>query len=153
MVEGKSSPAQTDVDQLEFDPFPRYSARGKLSRDVFVDAYNDVMVYFEDVGYEEFYKRLLRVVVPSLAISDIFCVGGKTELFKELRRTEKIVAKPQLFIADLDFDDLFVGLGSERNLVYLRKYSIENYWVEPSIFYELIVAEKKGQKWSVLNFI
>jgi hypothetical protein len=125
------------------DPTPTYSTKGRLSRDVFLETSNDILFYFEDEGYEELYLALLKRILPEVPVSDVFCTGGKAELYKELERKPRIVVNLQIFIADLDFDDLLGSMKSDPRLQYLHRYSIENYWLDFEMFVDLIVRQKR----------
>lgn len=120
---------------------PSYSEMGVGNRDLFLAFRNAALVYCEDAGWEEFYTRLLRRLDLGFEIEDVFCLGGKEELKK--RRREKS-EKPRLFLFDKDFDDLIGKVVSGTDVVYLPRYSIENFFLEEGLFVSYVVDQKKG---------
>jgi len=120
---------------------PAYSEIGQGNRDLFLGFRNTVLVYCEDAGWEEFYERLLRRLGLAFDIEDVFCVGGKGELKK--RRREKS-EKMRIFLFDKDFDDLIGSVTSGKDVVYLTRYSVENFFIEEDLFVAYVLDQKKG---------
>ena len=122
---------------------PVYSGVGVGNRDLFLDYRNSVLFYFEDEGAEEFYVRLLRRVGLGAGVEDVFCLGGKAEMAKRYREPP-IDGKRRLFVFDKDFDDLIGEVFAGEGVVYLGRYSIENYFLHESLLVDFAVSRKKG---------
>src|SRR6185312_11356320 len=110
---------------------PAYSGVGKGNRDLFLGFRNAVLVYCEDAGWEGFHERLLKRFSLEFDIEDVFCVGGKGELKR--RRREKS-EKLRIFLFDKDFDDLIGSVTSGKDVVYLTRYSVENFFIHEDLF-------------------
>ena len=97
---------------------------------VFYQGFNDVDVYIEDtaVGYKKLFLVLLqRLLEGTVAISQIFPLGGRVEVVAEACKFKARGGRPSIFIVD---GDLFL-LAGERyhipdNLIVLPRYCIEN---------------------------
>lgn len=124
---------------------PVYSELGARNRDLFLQYRNTVLIYFEDEGYEEFYLRILRRLNLDLHFEDVFCLGGKGRLKNQMAEIGP-EGKRRIFVFDKDFDDLLgkVVLGNE--VVYLSRYSIENYLLQENKFLEFIIDKKKRMR-------
>lgn len=120
--------------------FPEASLAFLKGQDLLYKQFNTIDVYVEDTGKEQMYYNILSRLLPGVKLAKIFSLGGKTNVINEAKKNQR--SKKKIYIVDLDFDDV---LGIEepiRNLIYLERYSIENYLVEKHAFYEQI-REKK----------
>lgn len=124
---------------------PTYSIAGAGNRDLFLDYRNSVLFYFEDAGREEFYVRLLRRLGFDGVFEDVFCLGGKSEVTKRHRELAP-EGKRRVFVLDKDFDDLTGEVYAGAGIVYLGRYSIENYFIDEDLLIEFAVSMTKALK-------
>ncbi len=125
------------------DETPRYSTVGLSNRDIFLAEKADLLVYFEDENWEEFYLSLLETVGISVDEISIFCLGGKSKLKQKLSESPE-QGKKRLFVFDKDFDDLVNKVITSPEAAYLGRYSIENYFFSLPLFERFVVSQKKG---------
>lgn len=122
--------------------FPSYSTIGAGNRDLFLEYRNSVLVYCEDEGWEEFYFRFVSRLIGDNHIEDVFCLGGKGALATRLKESAP-KDKKRIFLFDKDFDDLLGVVRSSKEIVYLSKYSVENYFIDESLFADFVLDRKK----------
>jgi hypothetical protein len=121
---------------------PRYSDIGAGNRDLFLGYRNAILCYCEDEGFEEFYLRLVRRALRGVYVEDVFCLGGKGKLKVRLRE-KRDSDKKRIFIFDKDFDDLLGTVEGAAEVVYLPRYSIENFFIEEELITEFILDIKR----------
>jgi len=121
---------------------PAYSVEGLNNRDLFLEGQNAVLIYCEDEGFEEFYGRLLRRLVPDVMYEDILCLGGKTEVLKKASEGP-VAGKKRVFLLDKDFDDITGVIKSSAGIVYLGRYSIENYLLDDELLADFVIDNKR----------
>lgn len=124
---------------------PAYSRLGLGNKDLFLGQRNEVLIYCEDEGWEEFYWRLLNRVPLNFTIQDVFCVGGKGEALKRLKEPE-VDGKKRIILVDKDFDDLTGSVRGDPGIVYLARYSIENYFVQESLLVDFVLDSSKRSR-------
>ena len=103
-----------------------YSEIGLQGRDLFFAEFSDVLFYFEDENHEAVYEKLISIVAPEYLTNSVLCLGGKSNLIK-LAKAPNDLEKPRVFVADRDFDHILGKVESVEGLVYLDRFSIENY--------------------------
>jgi hypothetical protein len=109
-------------------------------------------MYFEDEGYEEFYLRLVRIMLPDLDLRDVFSLGGKGNLKARIGERSPN-GKPRVFIIDMDFGDL-LGFPMEHDqTVYLHRYSIENYLLDLPALTQLALEHKRGARLALIETV
>lgn len=129
---------------------PGYSLDGLSNRDIFLAESNGVLIYFEDENWEEFYLRLLRYLGLDGGIETVFCLGGKGQLCKKMKE-EPEAGRRRVFVFDKDFDDLLGQVRGGDGVVYLGRYSIENYFAERGLFLEFALTQKKSARTGDVN--
>lgn len=97
--------------------------------------YNDIHVFIEDAGFENLYKEIFRKY--NLAIRKVFSKNGKKSV---IEAAHKCNDKRCVYIIDRDWDDVLEKTYKCRNLLILEKYSIENYLIDYSAFYAIVLA-------------
>lgn len=118
----------------EFD----YSQDAKAARDLFVSDFTSHIFYVEDTGAEIFYERLFERLFPKLRDFQVVCLDGKTNVRKKAAE-RRIADLTYIFVVDKDFDDLLGG--ADPNLVYLDRYSVENYLADLQALVKVLVEE------------
>jgi hypothetical protein len=128
--------------------FPTYSIEAQFYLDeLFFLKVNDINFFFEDENHESFYERLLEKIFPSLKINKVFCLGGKGEVLKKCKENQgKKLETPNIYIVDKDFDDLLGKIFPVKELIYLPRYSIENFLFDSNAFISVLLEELKGVK-------
>lgn len=128
--------------------FPEYSIEGKLGLSVVHQYWAHATIYCEDESHETFYDRLIRRIIPNIKDCLIVCLGGKSEILKALKTSKNKTSMPEIFIVDKDYDDFVGDLGRNKykNLIYLRKHSIENYLSQIDAVLEIALEQKSGSK-------
>lgn len=124
--------------------FPEYSEEGKLGLAILHQYWAHAVLYCEDESHEVFYERLIRRIIPNAKDFLVVCLGGKGEILKAIKRVNCTSSIPEVFIVDKDYDDFTGDLGrnSYKNLIYLRKHSIENYLAQIDALLEIVLEQK-----------
>ncbi len=101
---------------------------------------NDIDIYTEDKEADkEFYKALFNNLLgEKYFINDITPLGCKTNVINAYHTQNKSDGRKKLFIVDGDLDLLNDENFSDKNLVTLDSYCIENYLVEETGVTKLI---------------
>jgi hypothetical protein len=124
---------------------PAYSSAALAARDIFVFQFNDILIYVEDADRENFYQNVFRRLLPNLKVENFLALKGKKNVLKHYGEASAL-PKPSFYLLDLDYDDLLDIRINNKNLIYLKKYSIENYLTEESSVVELIISENPTVK-------
>ena len=126
------------------DDFPEYSEEGKLGLVLLHQYWAHAAFYCEDECHEIFYERLIRKIIPNIKDFFVVCLGGKSEIIKALKRADWKPPIPEIYIVDKDYDDFdsHFNAAAYRNLIYLRKHSIENYLAQFNAILEVILEQK-----------
>jgi hypothetical protein len=127
------------------DLVPKYTNSALAARDIFLAEFQEVLFYFEDANHEAVYERFVAKLFPKLKISNIFCLGGKSEILKKIKENSQ-KGKARVFIVDKDFDDLLKKLSVHDELYYLTRYSLENYLLNWDAIKEIAIEEFEGAK-------
>ena len=116
--------------------FPEPSLAYRRGLDVLYSQFNDINIYVEDEGKENFYHLLFKRLLPGIKLTKLFPLGGKTNVLSEARVHCR--SKKKFYLVDLDFDDVLGKQLHYQNLIYLNRYSIENYLFNKDAIYEQI---------------
>lgn len=124
---------------------PQYSANGLIGLSLIHSEWAHSIFYFEDANYEPLYERLLKKIMPNLRQFAVACTGGKA-IAKGVAKRSKETAIPSVIVVDKDYDDLLgtFGKNNELGIIYLRKYSIENYLAEVEALIEIAIESLAG---------
>lgn len=128
---------------------PSLSEDGLYARDVFHMDFTDFFFYVEDEDQENFYLLVLKALYPKIRFEQVFALGGKENVLAHWRtHSRHPMSKPAIYLLDKDYDDILGRVQLADNLVYLQKYSIENYLLQEDAFIDLVVEEfpKKKRK-------
>jgi hypothetical protein len=122
------------------ESLPTKSAAYLYAQSVFFTQFNDVDFYVEDEHKESLYFSILSRLFPGVRIERIFPLGGKTAVIDHAQLPSR--ARKKVHIIDKDFDDLLGKAIELPTLIYLERYSIENFILEPIAICQYIVSEK-----------
>lgn len=101
---------------------------------------NDVDIYTEDrVADKEFYRTLFGNVLEGVTINDVTPLGCKENVLRAYDNQGSSNGRRRYYIVDGDLD-LILGSNrrSEKNLIVLDSYCIENYLIEENGIIELL---------------
>jgi hypothetical protein len=119
---------------------PQYSADGLIGLSLLASEWAHSIFYFEDGEHEDVYERLLKKIFPDLKPFAVACTGGKSISIKVAKKRHD-TSIPCIIVVDKDYDDLIGTLPGnlELGILYLKKYSIENYLVEIGAIIEVAI--------------
>lgn len=120
--------------------FPEASVSFNRGQDILYRQFNDIDVYVEDAGKERLYFQLFKNLLPGINLAKIFSLGGKNNVTSEAAINS--ADKRKIYLVDLDFDGILGRKKNIRNLIYLHRYSIENYFIEEQTIKEQIRERK-----------
>lgn len=120
--------------------FPEASVSFNRWQDLLYRQFNDIDVYVEDTGKERLYYQLFKLLLPGIKLAKIFPLNGKENVAADAQANN--TNKRKVYLVDLDFDEILGRKQTIRNLIYLHRYSIENYFVDEEAIKEQI-REKK----------
>lgn len=129
--------------------YPYKSKSFKAGLDILYRQFNDIDVYVEDTDKEYFYYNILKELLPDIKLEKIFPLNGKGDVIKQ--STIYQTDSKKFFLVDLDFDDLLGKQITIPNLVYLQRYSIENYLLSKRAIYETIRIYNPLYKNSIID--
>lgn len=116
--------------------FPEASVSFNRGQDILYRQFNDIDVYVEDTGKERLYYQLFKGLLPGIRLAKIFPLNGKENVIASAQSNN--ANKKKVYLVDLDFDEILGRKQSIRNLIYLKRYSIENYFVDEDAIKEQI---------------
>jgi hypothetical protein len=123
-----------------YENFPTKSRAYLYAQSVFHVQFNDVDFYVEDADKESLYYSILSRLFPDVRIDRIFPLGGKRAVIDHAQNNR--ASRKSVYILDKDFDDLLGILVSLQTVVYLDRFCIENYVLEPLAICRFVVAER-----------
>jgi hypothetical protein len=140
------------------ESIPRKSNSYLFGQSAFFRQFNDIDFYVEDEDQESLYKEILSKLIPEVRFVKVFPLNGKPNLLKHAATNSS--TRKSVYLADKDFDDLLKKKIPLNNIIYLERYSIENYLVESSALMKLIISckprltdQRIADKISLDNFI
>ncbi len=110
------------------------------AQDIFFQKYNDLFFFVEDEAKEELYFTILKKIVVDIDFNKVFPLCGKQNMIQH--HQENILNKNFIYILDKDFDDILGLMIEDKNLIYLNRYSIENYLVDSKAICNFIISKK-----------
>lgn len=129
--------------------FPEASISFKRGLDILYSQFNDIDIYVEDAGKEYMYYQLFKFLLPGIKLAKIFSLGGKDNVVLEAQANSS--NKNKVYLVDLDFDNILAKKQTIRNLIYLERYSIENYLVDEGAIKEQIREKKPSMTDAVIE--
>lgn len=120
--------------------FPEASVSFNRGQDLLYRQFNDIDVYVEDTGKERLYYQLFKLLLPGIKLAKIFPLNGKENVVADAQANN--TNKRKVYLVDLDFDEILGRKQTIRNLIYLQRYSIENYFVDEEAIKEQIRERK-----------
>jgi hypothetical protein len=130
---------------------PRKSADYLLAESVFYEQFNEVQFYFEDNRKDEMYFLILKKLFPNVQFEKVFGLNGKKSVIDKAEKSTN--RKNRIFIVDKDFDDLInIRRTDLKNLFYLERYSIENYFFEEESIKSFIISQLPNQNRKTIRF-
>lgn len=118
---------------------PSKSQNYLYAQSVFFTQFNDVDFYIEDEHKESLYYSVLNRLFPGVRIGRIFPLGGKPAVVQHAQTPAR--GRQRVHILDKDFDDLLGATVNFPTVVYLDRYCLENYILEPHAISRFIVSE------------
>lgn len=100
--------------------------------------YNEKNIFVEDKNKETLYEQLLYKIDLPYKIAKIFCLGSKTDVLEHSRIYNE---KNNVYVIDGDWDKLKGIQYSDKRVISLSKYSIENYLLIIHAFVGVMKAE------------
>lgn len=132
--------ASLSIDKSE----PLRSDSAKIGLAALFEQFNDYHFYFEDSDCEQIYLRIIKKTFPEIKLEKIFALSGKASVLNESKMSQD---RNKLFVVDLDYDDVENLVVIRDNLVYLDRYSIENYFMEEWAW-KCIIIEESPKKYA-----
>lgn len=130
---------------------PKKSDGYLFAESVFFEQFNKVEFFFEDQKKEELYFIIVKKLFPEIEFDRIFTLNGKRSVIEKAKKS--VGRKNRIFVVDKDFDDLLGILKIDlKNLFYLQKYSIENYFFEEEAFLSVLISYLPSVGRKDLNF-
>jgi hypothetical protein len=129
--------------------FPEASVSFNRGQDILYRQFNDIDFYVEDTDKENLYFLILKNLLPGIKLSKIFPLSGKKNVISDAQSNSS--SKRKVYLVDLDFDDILGRKQSIRNLIYLERYSIENYFFDEEAIKEQIREKKPSIKDAEIN--
>lgn len=99
-----------------------------------------MLVFFEDKDCEALYEVVASKVFDGVS-TKVVCLTGKDSVLAHSELPDRQQHARRLYVLDKDFDDLLGKLVARNNLVYLTRYSIENFLLEEDALIEIVVEE------------
>lgn len=119
---------------------PAWSTDALAARDIFFEEFNCVNFYVEDKEQENLYYLILCKLFPTILITQIFPLDGKTNTIAHaIDPVNAHQASRSVYILDKDFDDLLGRKVIQENIFYLPKYCIENFLLEERAILEIAI--------------
>ena len=126
---------------------PSYSEDAKAAIPALMNSAYKCFLFFEDSGAENFYEEIVKKLTPDFRDIRVICLSGKNSLIEHCQNTNNSTTKPKsLYILDQDFDFLLGKNLKDKSIIYLNRYSIENYLLEETAIILVIQEEKPRLK-------
>lgn len=137
---------------------PAKSTAYLYAQSAFFTQFNEVDFYVEDDHQESLYECILGRLFPEITVEQIFPLGSKAAVLDHAAKNK--TGRRAVYILDKDFDDLLGTAANLPTVVYLGRYCIENYVLEPIAIRHFIVSEKPTEtiasvqtKFDVVTFL
>jgi hypothetical protein len=137
---------------------PTKSAAYLYAQSAFFTQFNEIDFYVEDTNQESLYECVLSRLFPKITVEQIFPLGSKTAVLTHA--ANNATGRKTVYLLDKDFDDLLGATVNLPTIVYLERYSIENYVLEPTAIRRFIVSERPTEtiasvqrKFDVVTFL
>lgn len=128
-------------------------SRSQENKDIFKAHKKVYHIYVEDEGKDIIYKKILEKICFDLDIKyEIYSLGGKINILNKIKSPDTRIQGKKRYIFDKDLDNLlrcevqkerlagyyYNELKNNEEVIYLEKYSIENYIIDIDTLYEVI---------------
>lgn len=127
------------------NPILERSPAALYARSVFFEHSNDVDVYVEDTdeGAVKLYTILIqRALGNALHIDQVYPLGGFQRVLERCQSDQGLWGRLRIYLVDGDLRLIHRnGLVVLRRLVYLPRYSIENFLIDEEAAIELLYQE------------
>lgn len=125
------------------------SERARRAMSAFYERFNDVDIYVEDTAVEskKIYCELIsRALAHRFSVSQIFPLGSKDVVIAHCQADQGVRTRPALYIVDGDYDLLTsVPDPALKRFYRLKRYSIENYLIDPAALVDILADESTVQ--------
>ena len=126
---------------------PSYSEDAKAAIPALMNSAYKCFLFFEDSGAENFYEEIVKKLTPDFRDIRVIFLSGKNSLIEHCQNPNNSTTKPKsLYILDQDFDFLLGKNLKDKSIIYLNRYSIENYLLEETAIILVIQEEKPRLK-------
>lgn len=107
--------------------------------DLFFLSWNEVTFFIEDTNKERFFYNILKKIYPNSRLDKVIALNGKRNVIEHCKNNlNSNLDQKRIYVVDLDFDKLLEIKDPVKGLVYLRKYSIENYLIDELTLIEFV---------------
>ena len=130
---------------MEKDFIPRQSESSLRGEEILLSPLADFWIIIEDTDKLDFYLNIFNTIFSNKKIlsSTYKILSGKGKN-TSIREAEKNMDKRnKIYIVDMDFDDITGRIVQLSNLIYLEKYSIENYLITKEALFEIIYKSNR----------
>lgn len=118
----------------------------ELQMDIFTEGiaflnqqFNDISFFVEDKGKENLYHVILSSLFPNIKLHNIYTLTGVKSVI--IRAKRNLNNKKKVYIVDQDFSHILNKKENLCNLFYLKRYSIENYFLEKNAIIDYLIEE------------
>jgi hypothetical protein len=125
---------------------PTYSQDAKLAISTVTNAAYKGFIYFEDEDGESFYDEIVKKLTPDFRNYRVICLKGKSTVIEKCMNDGFAVKKKSIYVLDKDFDNLLGKMVALENLLYLDRYSVENYLFEDQAVTAIALEERPKLK-------
>lgn len=125
-----------------------------INRAMFFGDFNNPIVFVEDDYKEYVYEKILNKMFPNIEFFVNPC-GGKDKVEEAYSCFGEIYDKCKcIYLCDGDFDILINrNRINNSNFIYLKKYELENYFVDKNSLLELYLGRAHGRRNDAIKLI
>lgn len=126
---------------------PSYSEAAKAAIPTLTYSSYKAFLFFEDKNSETFYEEIIKKITPKYKDVRVICLQGKDSILNHFNTSlNKRESQKSIYVLDKDFDDLLDKKLKNNKLLYLNRYSIENFLLEEDAFQKILAEEKPKEK-------
>lgn len=121
---------------------PTYSEAAKAAIPLITRSAYKAFLFFEDENSENFYEEIVKKITPKHKSVRVVCLKGKDSLINHCKDPENNKTKDKtLYILDQDFDVFLNKKIQDESILYLDRYSIENFLYEDEAINRIVLEE------------